>query len=65
MSFLDLRFLITPLVSSNFSLRKQNGQSRMDEPDTLKILGTQDTGRKQTKTTCSIFSYMVPHPHPH
>ena len=29
----------------------------MDDPDTLKILGTQDTGRKQTKTTCSIFSY--------
>ena len=37
----------------------------MDDPDTLKILGTQDTGRKQTKTTCSIFSYMVPHSHPH
>ena len=29
--------------------RKQNGPSRMDNPKKMAILGTQDTGRKQTK----------------
>jgi hypothetical protein len=37
-------------IHSNKLQRKVKGQSRMDNPESLATLGTQDTGRKQTKT---------------
>ena len=33
----------------NKRLRKPTGQSRNDNPETLSMLSTQDTGRRQTK----------------
>jgi hypothetical protein len=30
-------------------LEKTEGQSKMDNPDKLETLGTQDTGRRETK----------------
>jgi hypothetical protein len=34
---------------SNKRSRKPKGQSRMDNPETPATVGTQDTGRRQTK----------------
>ena len=38
------------VVIWNKCWRKPKGQSRMDNPDTLATLGTQDTGQRQTTT---------------
>ena len=34
--------------------RKPKGQIRMDNPETLTVLGTQDTGQRQSRDTDSI-----------
>ena len=36
---------------NTYTLEQQKGQSRMDNPEKLATLGTQDTRRRQTKKT--------------
>ena len=37
------------MCNSKYTLEKPKGQSRMDSPETPVALGTQDTGRRQSK----------------
>jgi hypothetical protein len=42
------------LADINKCQRKPKGQSRMDKPETLAMLGTQDTRQRQTRDTGNI-----------